>query len=146
MIKTTTILCFLILVTSVHILNAQQFRGIDNKGTIIVVKNTRVTTANTAPLASSNLVVGDVWFDASVTPNRLNIWDGTQWINGFSAIQQVTNELIFEDDDYCYVSLLINMVMWEVTRYTRADINEEVTVRGTGAQPSSLADVQALTY
>ena len=53
---------------------------------------------------------------------------------------------MFEDDDYCYVSMIENGTGFLVIRYDKTDINVEMRSTGTGAQPSTLAEVQALTY
>jgi len=37
----------------------------------------RITTSSTQP--SGTKLVGDVWIDTSVTPNRLKVWNGTNW-------------------------------------------------------------------
>lgn len=59
-------------------INAQEIRVIDNKGTIKDVRNNNVTTSATAP---SDPVENDVWFDTSITPNEIKIYDGTTWLD-----------------------------------------------------------------
>jgi len=75
-LKRTAILC----ATMAHIaVIAQQAEAIDKKGTVVTVKNTTVTTANTAP---SNPLENDVWQDTSGSANtRPKIWNGTAWIS-----------------------------------------------------------------
>ena len=127
--------------------NAQEYRVVDNKGTINTVINNQVTVSTIAPTLNN---ISDIWFDSNQTPNTLNVWDGARWRNGTWPSKKVTNELYFEDNDYDYVSLLINATDWEVIRYTKADINTENKASGTiasrGSQPTTLAAVQSLTY
>ncbi|SEB54608.1 hypothetical protein SAMN04489761_1320 [Tenacibaculum sp. MAR_2009_124] len=63
-----------------------------------------------------------------------------------TTFKDVTAELIFEDDDYCYVSLVENGSDFLVIRYDKTDINVEARSTGTGTQPNTLSQVQALTY
>lgn len=58
--------------------NAQEVKVIDNKGTIHSVNNNTVTTSNTTPIAP---LEDDLWFDTSVTPNVIKVWDGTSWLS-----------------------------------------------------------------
>jgi len=60
------------------VINAQEVRIIDNKGSVDIVNNNNVTTGTTAP---TNPVENDIWFDTSITPNEIKIWDGTTWLN-----------------------------------------------------------------
>lgn len=108
-----------------------------------IINSDNVTTNTTAPTVNN---IGDVWFDTNRTPNTLNVWNGTAWSNGAWPSNIITNELCFQDDDYYYVSLLINTTDWEVTRYTKADINIEQKATGTGTQPDDITDVSGLTY
>jgi hypothetical protein len=108
-----------------------------------IINSDNVTTNATAPTVNN---IGDIWFDTNSTPNTLNVWNGTAWSNGAWPSNKVTNELCFQDDDYYYVSLLINTTDWEVTRYTKADINIEEKATGTGTQPNNIVNVTGLTY
>lgn len=60
----------------------QTVRVTDNKGTILNVKNNRVTTATTAPTTPTP-IDGDVWFN-NTNPSQIitNIYNGTSWISG----------------------------------------------------------------
>lgn len=64
--------------------NAQEVRVIDNKGTIQNVNNNRVFTQATDPNPSLPTppitVQGDIWFNSSVTPSEMNVWNGTSWV------------------------------------------------------------------
>ena len=78
------------------IINAQEETVIDNKGTLIVVRNTVVTTAATAPMAP---LENDVWFDT--TNNLTKIYDGTAWIatyNFYTVDSSLTNDRIVDAD------------------------------------------------
>lgn len=56
---------------------AQVFRVIDHKGTIIQVNNNQVTTSTTAP---TNPLSNDVWFDNTDPNNSIaKVYDGTTW-------------------------------------------------------------------
>lgn len=56
---------------------AQEVRAIDNKGTIINVRNNTVKTSNNAP---TNPLEGDVWIDDTQPDNLITyIWDLTDW-------------------------------------------------------------------
>ena len=108
-----------------------------------IINSDNVTTNTNSPTINN---IGDIWFDTNRTPNTLNVWNGTAWSNGAWPSNKVTNELCFQNDDYYYVSLLINTTNWEVTRYTKADINIEEKATGTGTQPNDITDVTGLTY
>lgn len=64
----------------VSVSKAQEVRVIDNKGTINIVRNNKVTTSVTAP---TDPLEGDVWFDTNTTPTTANIWNetSTSWIS-----------------------------------------------------------------
>lgn len=55
--------------------NAQEETVIDNKGNIVEVRNTVVTTATAAPVTP---VQNDIWFDT--TADLTKIYDGTTWV------------------------------------------------------------------
>ncbi|MFC5046555.1 hypothetical protein ACFSTE_02975 [Aquimarina hainanensis] len=63
-----------------------------------------------------------------------------------TSFKNMTDELIFEDEDYCYVSMVEDGSNYLVIRYDKTDVNVEESATGTGAQPSTLAQVQGLTY
>ena len=63
----------LLLVTSIY---AQEVSVINNKGTILNIRNNTVTTANTS---NSNPVENDIWFDTSSSPTTIKIYNGTSW-------------------------------------------------------------------
>lgn len=67
------LLLFFLLCTTFGV--AQEFRVIDNKGTIRTVTSNSVTTSATAPTSP---VEGDVWFDT--TTNISKIYDGSNWL------------------------------------------------------------------
>ncbi|MCD8405630.1 hypothetical protein LNI98_05490 [Tenacibaculum dicentrarchi] len=69
----TLIITFIL--TSLNI-NAQEFKVIDNKGTINTVFKNHVTTTTTLT-APSNPIVGDVWFNN--VDSKIKVWDGTNW-------------------------------------------------------------------
>jgi len=73
-------------------------------------------------------------------------WNGTQWANIATKVRKVDNELYFEDTNFRYISLRVNTTDWEVIRYSKISINTEAYTSGTGAQPSVLTDIQALTF
>ncbi len=76
----------------------------------------------------------------------LYIYDGTNWIKLLDNSPVITNETLVEDADYIYVSVRISTNDWMVTRFHRNDINAETSAMGTGAQPTTLAAISALTY
>ncbi|MCD8407515.1 hypothetical protein LNI96_06205 [Tenacibaculum dicentrarchi] len=53
-------------------INAQQFKVVDNKGTINTVNNNTVTSATSAPL---NPLEGDIWIDTNSPNDVINIYD-----------------------------------------------------------------------
>lgn len=59
--------------------NAQKVKAIDNKGTIIMVKNTRIFTG-TKPL-DADAVSGDMYFNVYPNPTAIEVWDEntTSW-------------------------------------------------------------------
>ncbi len=63
-----------------------------------------------------------------------------------TTFKDVNSELMFEDDDYCYVSMIESGTEYLVIRYDKTDVNVEARSTGTGSQPNTLAAVQALTY
>ncbi|SOU86648.1 conserved hypothetical protein [Tenacibaculum dicentrarchi] len=69
----TLIITFIL--TSLNI-NAQEFKVIDNKGTINTVFKNQVTTTTTLT-APSGPIVGDVWFNN--IDSKIKVWDGTNW-------------------------------------------------------------------
>ncbi len=72
--------------------NAQEVRVIDNKGTIRTVRNNKVTTSNTAPVLP---VEGDIWFDTSGTTTITNTYDDVQgWIAISSSSSTSTGWLL----------------------------------------------------
>ncbi|WP_158837964.1 hypothetical protein [Polaribacter sp. L3A8] len=58
-----------------HISYAQEFRVIDNKGTVKTAINNSVTYG----AAPATPLEGDVWFDTAVTPIEIKIWDDNVW-------------------------------------------------------------------
>ncbi|MFS4494796.1 hypothetical protein [Maribacter sp. 2308TA10-17] len=58
------------------LVNAQEETVIDNKGTLITVKNNVVTTAAVAP---TNPIEDDIWFDTIA--GEVKVYDGTVWKN-----------------------------------------------------------------
>ncbi|WP_111710197.1 hypothetical protein [Lutibacter citreus] len=68
------LICFL---NIFYISFAQEFKAINNKGTIINVRNNTVITSNTAP---TNALEGDVWIDNTIPENLVTyIKDTTKW-------------------------------------------------------------------
>lgn len=129
----------------------------------------RATNHNGAVTATDGLLVprvNDLTVNGSVngqlvylitTSNSLvqgfYYWNGSNWTNLTQTNKKVTNELFIDDADdenlYYYVSVLVDISEWEVTRYSKADINAESKAQGmvvTTAQPSDLASVKSLSY
>ncbi len=96
---------------------------------------TNITTANVGSIAYVN-----------DTSKELYVYNGSSWIKVLDNSPVITNEVLVEDIDYIYVSVLINGTSWMVTRYHRIDINTETSAMGTGTQPTALAAIAALTY
>ncbi|OSY87725.1 hypothetical protein WH52_09860 [Tenacibaculum holothuriorum] len=79
-----TIKFILIIFLYHNIINAQEVRVIDNKGTRQIVNNNNVFTSATDPNIPTQIAVeNDIWFDTSTTPNTFRIWDDTTstWLN-----------------------------------------------------------------
>lgn len=96
---------------------------------------TNITTANVGSIAYVN-----------DTSKELYVYNGSSWIKVLDNSPVITNEVLVEDTDYIYVSVLINGTSWMVTRYHRVDINTETSAMGTGTQPTALAAIATLTY
>lgn len=105
-----------------------------------------ISTTDRKAINTANLAQGMLVIDSDL--DQLFYFDGTQWVGVQKAASadMITNELFFEDDDYCYISLLVGTSSYSVARYNKSDINDEAIATGTGAQPTTLAAVQALTY
>ncbi len=87
----TKVIAFLILLFYSHYSYNQEFRVIDNKGTIITLNYNQVTVSDTQPSSS---VEGDVWFDnTDLNTIVTKIYDGSTWqlIN--------TKVKLLQDDD-----------------------------------------------
>lgn len=74
------------------------------------------------------------------------IYNNTSWVKVIDNSPVITNEIMVEDDDYLYVSVLIDGTDWQVTRFHKNDINTETTASGNGTQPTTLTAIAALTY
>ena len=72
-LKQHIITFLLLLVASIY---AQEVSVINNKGTILNIRNNTVTTSNTS---NSNPVENDIWFDTSSSPTTVKIYNGTSW-------------------------------------------------------------------
>ena len=57
---------------------AQEIKVINNKGTILSLRNNTVTTSNIPPL---NPLENDIWFDTSSLSTTFKIYNGTTWVN-----------------------------------------------------------------
>ncbi|PQJ21185.1 hypothetical protein [Tenacibaculum sp. SG-28] len=84
--------------------------------------------------------------DISSTDPFLTITNTNNVFEITTNFTNIENELLFEDDDFCYVSMLSNQTEYLVIRYHKADPNIETRATGAVPQPSSLAAVQALTF
>ena len=73
-LKLHIIYFLLTLVTNFY---AQEVRVVNNKGTILNIRNNTVTTSNTMP---TNPVENDIWFTSS-SLNIIKIYNGTSWVN-----------------------------------------------------------------
>lgn len=102
------------------------------------------TASVTTPL------VGHLTYDSTI--NQASVYNGTKWKKLGHC--EVTNELIFDDNDdatnFYYVSMLVDGA-WKVVRYNKADVNDEgvateATNTGVTAQPVSYGDCNALTF
>lgn len=154
--------------------------GVDDQDIrIVITGNGNVGIGNTAPkinaildltntdddmalllpavTASANVTTptaGMVVYDN--TNNNMLVYNGAEWVGSFNKV--VTNELIFDGvdegsgthDDFYYVSMLINNA-WQVTRYSRSNVNEE-QIANVGnnssqtTQPITVTDCVALNY
>lgn len=65
------------------VINAQEVRVTNNKGTVETIRNNQVTTAAVAPI---DQLEGDVWFDKSGTTSVTKTFDGTNWIANSSNV------------------------------------------------------------
>lgn len=74
------------------------------------------------------------------------LFDSQKWIRLLSNSPLITNELIFDNEDFIYVSVVVNDTNWLVTRYHKDDINTETIALGSGSQPASLPEVAGLSY
>lgn len=76
-IKLKNVFFFIILLCFNQNTYNQEFKVIDNKGTIITLNKNKVSISNTSP---SESVEGDVWFDNTDSANIVTkIYDGTTW-------------------------------------------------------------------
>lgn len=57
---------------------AQKVNAIDQKGTKVEIINNIVTTADIAP---KNPNSNDIWFNSTITPATVNIFDGKKWVS-----------------------------------------------------------------
>ena len=64
---------------------AQELRVIDNKGSLVVVNNTRVTSDATPP---SDPLENDIWIDT--TSNTVKVWEGTP-LNAWQEMASIRN-------------------------------------------------------
>lgn len=75
--KVIIIFIYLLLLSITQKSYNQEYRVIDNKGTLITLNNINVTVSDTTP---SDSVEGDVWFDNTDTNNIVTkIYDGSTW-------------------------------------------------------------------
>lgn len=96
---------FVFVIMSYAIMNAQEVRVIDNKGTINTVRNNQVTTSNTAPL---NPIENDVWFDDSIVTNIIaKKWNGSAWVIVGGISTDANNALSTGSDNGAYKALRI---------------------------------------
>lgn len=102
------------------------------------------TASVTTPL------VGHLTYDSTI--NQASVYNGTKWKKLGHC--EVTNELIFDDNDdatdYYYVSMLVDG-KWKVVRYNKADVNDEgvateATNTGVTVQPTSYGFCDGLSY
>lgn len=102
------------------------------------------TASVTTPL------VGHLTYDSTI--NQASVYNGTKWKKLGHC--EVTNELIFDDNDdatdYYYVSMLVDG-KWKVVRYNKADVNDEgvateATNTGVTVQPTSYGSCDGLSY
>lgn len=80
--------------------------------------------------------------------NKIYTFNGTAWVEILDETKKIIaeNELLFEDVNYYYVSIIINTSDWMVTRFNKANINDEGNASGTGTQPNTLVACTGLTY
>lgn len=72
-----SILLLLFLVFYSNLINAQEIRVIDNKGTKVTVRNNQVSLSNISPIFP---IEGDIWFDNSDTNHIITkIYDDATW-------------------------------------------------------------------
>ncbi|OAD45078.1 hypothetical protein LPB303_09070 [Polaribacter atrinae] len=72
-LKLHIIYLLLLVITNIY---AQEISVINNKGTILNVRNNNVTNSNAPPI---NPVENDIWFDTSSLSTIIKIYDGTTW-------------------------------------------------------------------
>jgi hypothetical protein len=89
-----------ILFTTITVINSQEVRVIDNKGTKTIVRNNNVYTSATDPNIPTILAIeNDVWIDTSTTPNTSYIWDDTSWVNTNEQHIGTTGSVFFAGTD-----------------------------------------------
>jgi hypothetical protein len=97
-------------------------------------------------ITNSTAISGDMYHD---TDNDLYYMGldsgGLQLVSDFIALE-ISNEQLFENANYIYISMQKGTNAYVVNRYDKSDVNQEDQATGTGAQPSDLASVEALTY
>ena len=81
-----------------------------------------------------------------INEQSVYVYNGTAWNKLNSNANTITNEILLEDTNFIYVSVLINGTNWMVTRYHKNSLNTETLAMGAGAQPTTLAAVTALTF
>jgi hypothetical protein len=122
-------------------------RAVNHKGAVTATDGILVPRVN--DLTTDGTVNGQLVYLTENATNRslgFYFWNGATWASIATSSKSVTNELCFEDNNYYYVSLLINGTTWEAYQYDKTDVNTEGSAVGVGAQPSTLAELQVLTY
>ena len=107
---------------------------------------TQFTLAATATASDTGIWVYNT--NTTTGPGSFS-WNGTRWLKDH-VNQDVSNELIFIDDDngYAYTSMMVNG-QWRVIRFNIDDINAEDVINqgdandgGLTNQPATLIDVR----
>jgi hypothetical protein len=89
---------------------------------------------------------GDIYRDSINDIYYLGTTSGSLRLVSDFTVKKVSNEQCFQDNDYYFITMKININEYKVIRYDKTDVNIETVSEGTGAQPITLLSLQALVY
>lgn len=104
------------------------------------------TTVEIAAIPKTNVSEGSLIYNSDL--KSLLHFNNSEWVivSDEGNRTKISNELIFDDTTYYYVSMTRNTTKWIVIRYDKSNINAETMASGEGSQPLTLAECIPLTY